>query len=88
MSFIVTPTLMVTCIDRDADISFVFALIEEETKESKEKGTLDSDEVFQKSYFPLVAFNGLEINQAFTFFEKVLNDLYCPGEIAPPPELS
>lgn len=88
MAFIITPTVMVICIDADVDISMVFALVEEDTKESKEKSVLDSDEDFQKTLISLLGLDEKETKTTPTFFKMQLCNLYCPGEIAPPPELS
>lgn len=88
MSFIITPSVMVTCIDADIDISMVFALVEEETKESKDKSMMDADKVFQKTQFPVPGLNEIVTKKGNTFFIMNLCNLYCPGEIAPPPELS
>lgn len=87
MSFILTPTLLVTCMDDNVDISMVFALVEEETKESKEKSVLDSDEVFHKTPFPALGLHENETKTPSSFFVMQLCHIYCPGEIAPPPEL-
>jgi len=88
VSFLVTPSLIVTLIDQNADISFVFALVEEETKESKEKSVVDSDEPFDKPLYPSFKRDGIKILVAQSSFIKILSSLYSPGEVAPPPEFS
>ena len=79
---------MVTCIDEDADISMIFALVEEETKESNEKAGVDSDELYHKSHVTKLIALSLDKLSHAAFFSRHLDNLYCPGEIAPPPEFS
>lgn len=88
VSFLVSPSLLVTLVDQDADISFVFALVEEETKESKEKNVLDTDEPFDNSVNPYFKTDEIKISVAQLSFIKILSSLYSPGEVAPPPEFS
>jgi len=88
LSFLMSPTVMVTAVDKEADISMVFNLAEEETKETKEKGAGLSDEFFKKSNLLVGSLELKEIKGSETFYIKILANLYCPGEVAPPPELS
>lgn len=87
MSFIVAPTVLVTAVDNDLDLSMAFSLVEEETKETKEKSTSIVDDFFHTGY-SLPLSNLEEIKRAQTFYNSILAHLYCPGEVAPPPELS
>jgi len=79
---------MVTAVDKDADISMVFNLAEEETKETKEKSAGLSDEFFKKPNLLVESLELKEIKSSETLYIKILANLYCPGEVAPPPELS
>lgn len=85
LSFIVAPTVLVTAIDDDMDVSMAFNLVEEETKETKEKSTTVVDDFLHEGYFlPLRDLK--EIKYSRTFYITFLAQLYCPGEVAPPPE--
>ena len=90
MSFIITPTALVTWVDEDTDISMVFTLVEEEkeNKETKEKGTHDSDEAFEKPKHSNPNIDVFEISVGDVFFSPNFYHPYCPGEVAPPPEFS
>ena len=87
-SFLVTPTLLVTLVDREADILFVFALVEEESKESKEKNKVDKDEPYDKPVYPVFRWEDIKTQSTRYFSNNFLYNLYCPGEVAPPPELA
>ncbi|MEX2595145.1 MAG: hypothetical protein WD426_20440 [Anditalea sp.] len=87
LSFIVTPTILVSWIDEDVDISLVFTLVEEETKETNEKKSLNSDEAFERPN-SVLTYDLFEIKATEIFYCKILYNPYCPGEVAPPPELS
>ena len=87
LSFIVAPTVLVIAIDDDLDVSMAFNLVEEETKETKEKSTSIVDDFFHAGYFlPLRSLE--EIKGVQYFCNTILAHLYCPGEVAPPPEFS
>lgn len=87
MSFIVAPTILVTAIDDNLDVSMAFNIVEEETKETKEKSNSIVDDFFHAGYFyPSASLE--KINGVQTFCNTILANLYCPGEVAPPPELS
>lgn len=89
VSFLVSPSLLVTLVDKEADISFVFALVEEETKESKEKSPAgDADEPFDRPVYPCFELDEVKTLSAQSSFNRILQSLYAPGEVAPPPELS
>ncbi|HLT06111.1 MAG TPA: hypothetical protein VK014_01225 [Cyclobacteriaceae bacterium] len=86
MSFIFAPTILVTAIDDDVDVSMVFNMVEEETKETKEKSTTYVDDLFHSAFvLPSCEFETYKSTRAF--YNSVLAHLYCPGEVAPPPEL-
>lgn len=87
MSFLTAPAVLVTIMDEDVDISMVFNLVEEETKETKEKSNLTGDDFFHSGYrLPKLDPKGISIPQ--TFYDQILSNLYLPGEVAPPPEFS
>jgi hypothetical protein len=87
LSFIFAPTVLVTAVDDDLDVTMAFNLVEEETKETKEKATSMMDDFFHAGYFfPLSSLE--ESKGAQNFFNSILAHLYCPGEVAPPPEFS
>lgn len=88
LSFLMSPTIMVTAIDKDVDISMVFNLVEEETKETKEKGVEVIDIFLKKPLLFLFGLNKIEIKRNQAFYNRILSTLYCPGEVAPPPEFS
>lgn len=87
LSFIVAPTVLVTAVDDDLDVSMAFNLVEEETKETKEKSTTLVDDFLHKGHF-LTLRDLKEIKYSQTFYTTILANLYCPGEVAPPPEFS
>ncbi len=86
-SFIMTPTVLVTVVDHELEVGLAFNVVEEETKETKEKSSSVVDDLFHTSYFlpskPLTAIKGVN-----TFYDTILAHLHCPGEVAPPPEFS
>lgn len=87
LSFIFAPTVLVTAVDDDLDVSMVFNLVEEETKETKEKSTSITDDFFHTSHY--ISLGDLkEITHSQTFHHCIVSYLYFPGEVAPPPELS
>ncbi len=87
MSFLFAPTVLVTAVDDGLDISMAFNLVEEETKETKEKSTSITDDFFHTDHFVFLV-DMKEISNNQTFYNFVVAYLYCPGEVAPPPELS
>ena len=87
LSFIVAPTVLVTAVDDDLDVSMAFNLVEEETKETKEKSTTLVDDFLHKGHFLTLRYLK-EIKYSQTFYTTILANLYCPGEVAPPPEFS
>src|SRR5690606_24264585 len=87
LTFIVAPTVLVTALDDDMDVRMAFNLVEEETKETKEKSTSIVDDLFHAGYsLPLRSLE--EIKGVQHFCHTILAHLYCPGEVAPPPEFS
>lgn len=86
-SFIMAPTVLVTVVDHELEVGLASNIVEEETKETKEKSTSVVDDFFHTGYFlpstPLTAIKGVN-----TFYDTILAHLHCPGEVAPPPEFS
>lgn len=85
LSFIIFPSILVTCIDDEADIAIVFVLAEEETKEKDPK---HADESYKKPDYPILPGGLAEIDAPDTFYHEILTSLFSPGDIGPPPELS
>ena len=85
LAFITFPTILVTCIDGEAEIAMVFVLAEEETKEKDPK---HADESYNKPDYPFFHRDLVEIDTPDTFYNEILTDLFSPGDIAPPPEFS
>jgi len=88
VSFLITPTVLTTWIDPDLDISMVFALVEEENKESKSKNILETDDKFKDPAEYLVNSIEMRFKSRHIFYNEILNQLFFPGEVAPPPELA
>jgi hypothetical protein len=87
LSFILAPTILVTWIDEDVDITMVYTLVEEETKETKEKKSVDWDETYERPNSALT-FDNFASKAAGIFYCTIFYNPFCPGEVAPPPELS
>ncbi|GEO20016.1 hypothetical protein CQA01_05500 [Cyclobacterium qasimii] len=87
LSLLFVPTIIVTAIDEDVNISMIFSFAEEETKENEVKSELDIDDFFTSNNFlpehSFISKFSSDIN-----FEKILTSLHSPGIIVPPPELS
>ena len=81
------PTIIVTAIDEQADISMVYSFAEEETKEHEVKISANLDDyIFTHRFFDERAFSEL-VTAKFNNV-NLLAFLHHPGIIVPPPEFS
>ena len=87
LSLLFVPTIIVTAIDEEVNISMIFSFAEEETKENEVKSELDIDDFFTSNNYlseqSFVSKISSDIN-----FEKILTSLHSPGIIVPPPDFS
>ena len=78
------PTIIVTSIDENVDISLVYSFVEEETEIKSE---LNVDDFFHSNSF--ISKNAQIRTVSIPFsFNKILTSLSCPGIIVPPPDFS
>lgn len=78
---------MTSWTDQDLDISPVFTLVEEENKENKSKNLLEIDDKFRNPMECLVNPTETRFKSRHIFYNQILNQLFLPGQAAPPPEL-
>ncbi|WP_146260522.1 hypothetical protein [Algoriphagus chordae] len=83
----VVPSIIVSAIDEEADISMVYSFAEEETKEHEVNFSANLDEfIFSSTYLNERAFSDL-ITVKFNNVDFLTSQHYV-GIIVPPPEFS
>lgn len=81
------PSIVVAAIDDEVNISMFFSFTEEETKEHEVKCELDVDDFFPTNHLLLAKTFDDVVSRRFNI-DNVVNSLYDPGIVVPPPELS
>ncbi|AEL27858.1 hypothetical protein [Cyclobacterium marinum] len=81
------PSILVAAIDDEVNISMYFSFTEEETKEHEVKCALDVDDFFPTNHF-LLAKSFDDIVSCKFNINNILNSLFDPGIIVPPPEFN
>ncbi|GAB2999823.1 hypothetical protein GCM10027284_16720 [Cyclobacterium sediminis] len=79
------PSLVVAAIDDEVNISMFFSFTEEETKEHEVKCELDIDDLFPTNHLLLAKSSDDIFSRRFNI-DNVINSLFDPGIIVPPPE--
>src|SRR5690606_19806206 len=88
LSFLMSPNILVKAFDKNVDIFREFYLVDEETEETEEKVVGVVDIVLKKHVMLLIVLKNIDIKRKQAFYNRILSMLFCPGEVAPPPEFS